>query len=170
MGSSSQLRGMGIEGKKLNFFMSSDYHSHCEGSNYGGTNCVLKPDSLDWAAVPMICSMVLPRQCYFTFLNGTRKFQVPLDTFIRKGKKKKKERSLPQYERPLPRQTHQEVGKERRSTRLHNAGTHGQSYTHPLQFLQRLKNKSAHIMFFQRVDDMTSGAFSDHAWSSWFLS
>lgn len=92
----------------------------------------------------MMCVMALFRRCYFyKLLNGTRKFQMPLNIFIEKEKK-----SLPQYEAPLPRQTHQEVCKKGRSACLHNAGTHGQAHTYTLQFLQCLKNRNGHTNVF----------------------
>lgn len=94
-----------------------------------------------------MCGMALFRRCYFyKLLNGTRKFQMPLNIFIEKEKK-----SLPQYEAPLPRQTHQEVCKKGRSACLHNAGTHGQAHTYTLQFLQCLKNRNGHTNVFLHV-------------------
>lgn len=62
--------------------------------------------------------------------------------------RKRKKKSLPQYEAPLPRQTHQEVCKKGRSACLHNAGTHGQAHTYTLQFLQCLKNRNGHTNVF----------------------
>lgn len=79
-----------------------------------------------------------------------------LDIFIEKEKK-----SLPQYEAPLPRQTHQEVCEEGRSARFHDAGTHGQAHAHPLQFLQRLKDKSGHTnVFLHHVDGIIASTCS----------
>lgn len=81
---------------------------------------------------------------------------MPLDIFIEKEKQ-----SLPQYEAPLPRQTHQEVCEKGRSARLHDAGTHGQAHAHPLQFLQCLKNKSGHTnVFLHHVDGIIASACS----------
>lgn len=98
----------------------------------------------------------LKKMLFYILFNGVRKFQKPFDIFTWK--------ELPQDEPPLPWQPHQEVWENRRSTRLHDAGTHGQSHTHTLQLPQGLKNKSGHTMFlWWHVDTMTSSTSSDHA-------
>lgn len=97
---------------------------------------------LCWS-VDDVCYGSLQEMLFYKLLNGTRKFQMPLNIFIEKEKK-----SLPQYEAPLPRQIHQEVCKKGRSACLHDAGTHGQAHAHPLQFLQCLKNRNGHTNVF----------------------
>lgn len=131
--------------QKPNFFCSSSDFSHCQVHYYRDKNSILQLDCPDYA-------MLECRWCMLWLSSGdvilqTLKWNQEVSNAPQYLHRKRK-KSLPQYEAPLPRQIHQEVCKKGRSARLHDAGTHGQAHAHPLQFLQCLKNRNGHTNVF----------------------